>query len=55
MDPMSATVRAIFYTIAFICFAVAAIAEGRTVRVNLVATGLAFFVFVAMWDSWALA
>ena len=62
MDPMSATVRAIFYTLALVCFVVAFFAfaapEGRGGRaraLNWVAAGLGFFVFVFAWDAWAVA
>lgn len=55
MDVMSATVQGIFYTLAVICFIVAAVAAERTARVNLVAAGLAFFAFVSAWNAWALA
>lgn len=53
MNPMSATVRAIFYTLALICFALAL--HPRAARVNLVALGLFFWVLTLAWDSWALS
>lgn len=56
MNPMSATVRAIFYSIAVLCFLGAALgARHDKVRVDLVGAGLLFFVFVSAWDAWALS
>jgi hypothetical protein len=55
---MGATIRAIFYTIAVLCFAVAAFAPERFVggnRLNVVAAAAGVFVFVSAWDAWALA
>jgi hypothetical protein len=60
LSAMDATVQGIFYLIAVILFVIAALLvyaparEGRRV-VDLVALGLAFAFFPAMWNSFAAA
>jgi hypothetical protein len=52
---MSAIVQALFYFLALVCFLGAAFAgAGRYTfasRVNLIALGLAFWVFVLFWNA----
>jgi hypothetical protein len=54
---MSQGAQAIFFLIAFIVFAVGAVlfALQRAHASALVAGGLAAWVFVAMWNAWALS
>lgn len=51
ISSMSPTVQGILYLIAVVCFVLAAV--GVSARVDLVATGLAFFAFVFMWQAFA--
>lgn len=54
---MGATVRAIFFTVAVICAAVATFGPARLdpVRLRLIGAALGLFVFVSAWDAWALS
>jgi len=54
MPAMSISVQALFYFLALACFVGAAFAAGRYAfasRVNLIALGLAFWVFVPFWSA----
>jgi len=57
MPAMSLTLQALFYFLALVCFVAAAFAgTGRysfASRVNLIALGLAFWVFVPFWSLFA--
>jgi len=59
MPAMSITVQALFYFLALACFVAAAFAgTGRYSfgsRVNLIARGLAFWVFVPFWSAFSRA
>lgn len=55
---MSPTLQFFFYLAALICFVLAAVANGRWAwmgKVNLIAAGLAFWVFVVMWAAFEAA
>ena len=52
MDP---TVQGILYLIAVVLFVIAAVAARLTIPMALVAAGLAFTVFVWMWNAFALS
>ncbi|MEI7548653.1 MAG: hypothetical protein WCK21_11450 [Actinomycetota bacterium] len=54
ISAMSASVQAIFYLLAVVCFVAAgfSLLPGKK---NLMAFGLAFFVFVFMWNAFAAA
>jgi hypothetical protein len=51
MDP---AIQGIFFLVAVVCFALAAIGFALG-RIELVAAGLAFFAFVFMWNAFAAA
>ncbi len=53
LSQMSFTVQAIFFGLAVVCFVIAALRV--TFRLELVALGLALFVFVAFWNALSLA
>ncbi len=53
LSQMSFTVQAILFGLAVVCFLLAAFRVAF--RLELVAVGLALFVFVAFWNSLALA
>lgn len=55
---MSATLQFVFYLLALVCFLLAAFETGRWAwmgKVNLIAVGLAFWVFVPMWAAFEAA
>ena len=56
ISAMSATVQAIFYLLAVVCFVLAGLSMNPGKKnMNLMAFGLAFFVFVFMWNAFAAA
>lgn len=53
---MSADVQAVFFALAILCFIAQVIYEAVVAKaLNLVALGLAFFVFVFFWQALAAA
>lgn len=55
VSTMSATFQALFFGFAVLCFLVAAFAQDRVERVNLVALGLASATIVFFWNALAAA
>lgn len=54
ISAMSATVQALFFLIAVVCFVLAGLSVSVR-KMNLIGFGLAFFVFVSMWNAFAAA
>lgn len=55
ISAMGTTAQAIFYSVAVVAFVLAAL--GQAVfgeKISLVGVGLAAFVFVAAWNTWAV-
>ena len=54
ISAMSATMQGVFYLIAVVCFVLAGLSVAVR-KVNMIGIGLAFFVFVFMWNAFAAA
>jgi hypothetical protein len=55
LSPLGSTVRAIIFVLSFIAFVLAALGWSHARLSNLVAIGLALYVFVWAWDAVAAA
>jgi hypothetical protein len=51
MSPLGSTVRAVIYVLSFIAFVLASLGWSHARLSNLVAIGLALYVFVTAWDA----
>jgi hypothetical protein len=55
MSPLSPTVTAVFFALSFIAFVLAAFGWSTWRMSNLVAIGLALYMFVLAWNAVAVA